>query len=125
MKKFAILLGVMFFGLVGKSQTIDSTVTSITAVYIQPIKAQFSDSLMSTNLGVRVIADDLKSTATLYWELLMSNGAVSVNGNFTMTGADYTAWCNASNPVPCNIWPFTVVGKAYNLTFTSGPASKK
>jgi hypothetical protein len=80
---------------------------------------------MSTNLGVRVIADDLKSTATLYWELLMSNGAVSVNGNFIMTGADYTAWCNASNPVPCNIWPFTVVGKAYNLTFTSGPASKK
>ena len=113
------VLGLVFLGLVGKSQTIDTTVTSITAVYIQPIKAQFTDSLMSTNLGVRVIADDLKSTATLYWELLMSNGAVSVNGNFTMTGADYTAWCAASNPVPCNIWPFTVVGKAYNLTFIS------
>ena len=125
MKKLMLVLGIVCFGLVGKSQTIDTAVTSIAAVYIQPVKAQFSDSLMSTHLGVRVIADDLKSTATLYWELLMSNGAVSVNGNYTMTGADYTAWCNASNPVPCNIWPFTVVGKAYNLTFTSGPASKK
>lgn len=119
MKKFAFFLGIMFLGLVGKSQTIDTAVTSITAVYIQPIKAQFTDSLLSTHLGVRVIADDLKSTATLYWELLMSNGAVSVNGNFTMTGADYAAWCAESNPVPCNIWPFTVVGKAYGLTFTS------
>jgi hypothetical protein len=125
MKKCAILLVIMFFGLVGKSQTIDTTVTSITAVYIQPIKAQFTDSLMSTNLGVRVIADDLKTTATLYWCLLMSNGAVSVQGNYTMQGAEYTAWCASSNPVPCNIWPFTIVGQAYNLTFVSAPVAKK
>lgn len=124
MKKYAILLGFMFCGLLGKSQVVDSTVTSITAVYIQPIKAQFTDSLLSTNLGVRVIADDLKSTATLYWELLMSNGAVSVNGNFTMTGADYAAWCAPSNPIACNLWPFSVVAKAYNLTLTSAPAKK-
>jgi|GEM_PF-3290262 len=124
MKKLVILLVVMFCGLAGKSQVIDSTVTSIAAVYIQPIKAQYTDSLMSTHLGVRVIADDLKSTATLYWELLMSNGAVSVNGNFTMQGADYAAWCNPSNPVSCNIWPFTVVGRAYKLTFIPAPTAK-
>ncbi len=116
MKK-AIFILFLAFGYGANAQTIDSTVTSITAVYIQPIKAQFTDSLMSTNLGVRVIADDLKTTATLYWCLLMSNGVVSVQGNYTMTGADYTAWCAASNPVPCNIWPFTVVGRVYNLTF--------
>lgn len=124
MKKVAILLGIMFCVLVGKSQVIDSTVTSITAVYIQPIKAQYTDSLMSTHLGVRVIADNLSNTATLYWELLMSNGAVSVNGNFTLQGADYAAWCAPSNPVACNIWPFTVVGKAYNFTFID-PRTKK
>jgi hypothetical protein len=116
MKK-AIFILFFAFGYGANAQTIDSTVTSITAVYIQPIKAQFTDSLMSTNLGVRVISDDLKTTATLYWCLLMSNGVVSVQGNYTMTGADYTAWCAASNPVPCNIWPFTVVGRVYNLTF--------
>jgi hypothetical protein len=123
MKKLILVLGIVCFGMVGKSQTIDTTVTSITAAYIQPIKAQFTDSLMSTHLGVRVIADDLKSTATLYWELLMSNGAVSVNGNFTMTGADYAAWCAPSNPIACDIWPFTVVGRAYGLTFIN-PQSK-
>ena len=125
MKKCAILLVIMLFGLVGKSQTIDTTVTSITAVYIQPIKAQFTDSLLSTHLGVRVIADDLKSSATLYWELLTSAGTVSVVGNYTMQGEDYAAWCNPSNPIACNIWPFTVVGRVYNLTFIPAPIAKK
>lgn len=123
MKKAIIPLFVLAFGS-ANAQTIDTTVTNITAVYIQPIKAQFSDSLLSKNLGVRVVSDDLKSTAILYWELLMTNGAVSVSGNFTMTGADYVAWCNPSNPIACNIWPFTVVGRAYGLTFTTGPANK-
>jgi hypothetical protein len=114
MKKAIIFLFVLAFGSVN-AQTIDSTVTSISAVKIQPIKAQFSDSLMSTHLGVRVIADDLKTTATLYWELLMSNGSVSVNGNYTIQGQDYTNWCN--NSTPCNLWPFVLVGNKYGLTF--------
>lgn len=124
MKNYALLFVLILFSFVGKSQVIDTTVTSITAVYIQPIKAQYTDSLMSTNLGVRVIADDLKSTATLYWCLLMSNGSVSVQGNASLTGDDYTAWCAASNPVPCNIWPFAVVGKMYNFTFIPAPTKK-
>jgi hypothetical protein len=114
MKKAIIFLFVLAFGSVN-AQTIDSTVTSISAVKIQPIKAQFSDSLMSTHLGVRVIADDLKTTATIYWELLMSNGAVSVNGNYIIYGQEYTDWCN--NSTPCNLWPFVLVGRKYNLTF--------
>lgn len=124
MKKYAILIVIMFCGLLGKSQTIDTTVTSITAVFIQPVKAQFTDSLMSNRLGVRVISDDLKSTANLYWELIKTDGTSSVIGNFSMTGDDYTQWCAASNPVPCNLWPFTVVAKAYNLTFVN-PEEKK
>jgi hypothetical protein len=114
MKKAIIFLFVLAFGSVN-AQTIDTTVTSISAVKIQPIKAQFSDSLMSTHLGVRVIADDLKTTATIYWELLMSNGAVSVNGNYIIYGQEYTDWCN--NSTPCNLWPFVLVGRKYNLTF--------
>ena len=114
MKKAIIFLFVLAFGSVN-AQTIDTTVTSIVACKIQPIKAQFSDSLMSTHLGIRVIADDLKTTATIYWELLMSNGAVSVNGNYTIYGQEYTDWCN--NSTPCNLWPFVLVGRKYNLTF--------
>lgn len=114
MKTTIIFLFVLAFGSVN-AQTIDTTVTSIVACKIQPIKAQFSDSLMSTHLGIRVIADDLKTSATLYWELLMSNGAVSVNGNYTIEGQEYTDWCN--NSTPCSLWPFVLVGRKYNLTF--------
>ena len=114
MKKAIVFLFVLALG-TANAQTIDSTVTSISAVKIQPIKAQFSDSLNSTHLGVRVISDDLKSTATLYWVLLMSNGVKSVDGNYTMQGQEYTDWCN--NSTPCNLWPFVLVGNKYGLTF--------
>ena len=114
MKKAIIFLFVLAFGSVN-AQTIDSTVTSIVACKIQPIKAQFSDSLMSTHLGIRVIADDLKTSATLYWELLMSNGAVSVQGNYTITGNDYAEWC--VNTTPCILWPFVLIGRNYGFTF--------
>jgi len=114
MKK-TILFLLLAFSLGAKAQVVDTTVTSIVACKIQPVKAQFTDSLNSTHLGVRVIADDLKSTATLYWVLLMSNGAVSVQGNYTIQGQEYSDWCN--NSTPCNLWPFVLVGRKYGLTF--------
>ena len=114
MKKAIIFLFVLALGS-ANAQTIDTTVTSISAVKIQPIKAQFTDSLNSTHLGVRVIADDLKSNATLYWVLLMSNGVVSIQGNYTIQGQEYTDWCN--NSTPCNLWPFVLVGRKYGFTF--------
>lgn len=98
-----------------KAQVVDTTITSIVACKIDSIKAQFSDSLYSTHLGVRVIADDLKSTATLYWVLLMSNGLVSIQGNYIIEGQEYEDWCD--NGTPCNLWPFVVVGRKYNLIF--------
>jgi len=114
MKKAIIFLFVLAFGS-ANAQTIDTTITTISAAKIQPIKAQFTDSLNSTHLGVRVIADDLKSNATLYWVLLMSNGAVSIQGNYTIQGQEYTDWCN--NATPCNLWPFVLVGRKYGFTF--------
>jgi hypothetical protein len=114
MKKAIILLFVLAFGSVN-AQTIDTTITSISAVKITPIKAQFTDSLNSTHLGVRVISDNLKSTATLYWVLLMSNGAVSIQGNYTIEGQEYEDWCD--NSTPCNLWPFVLVGRKYGFTF--------
>ena len=114
MKK-AILFLFLAFGFGASAQVVDTTITSIVACKIQPIKANYTDSLMATHLGVRVIADDLKSTATLYWVLLLSNGSTSTQGNYTIQGQEYEDWCN--NGKPCNIWPFVVVGRKYSLTF--------
>lgn len=114
MKKVLFFLFVLAFGTIN-AQTIDTTITSISAAKIQPIKAQFTDSLQSTHLGVRIISDNLKSSATCYWVLLMSNGAVSVQGNYTITGKDYDDWC--VNTTPCILWPFVLVGRNYGFTF--------
>lgn len=114
MKKAIIFLFLLAFGTIN-AQTIDTTITSILAVKIQPIKAQFTDSLQSTHLGVRVVADDLKSSATCYWVLLMSNGVSSVQGNYIITGKDYSDWC--ANTTPCILWPFVLVGRNYGFTF--------
>lgn len=114
MKKAIVFLFLLAFKTIN-AQTIDTTITSISAAKIQPIKAQFTDSLQSTHLGIRVIADDLKSSATCYWVLLMSNGAVSIQGNYTITGQEYADWCN--NQTPCNLWPFVLVGRNYGFTF--------
>ena len=114
MKK-TILICLLALSLGVKAQVVDTTVTSIVACKIVPIKAQYTDSLNSTHLGIRVISDDLKTTATLYWTLLMSNGAVSIQGNYTIQGQEYAEWCN--NQTPCNLWPFVLVGRKYGFTF--------
>lgn len=114
MKK-TILVCLLALSLGVKAQVVDTTVTSIVACKIVPVKAQYTDSLNSTHLGVRVIADDLKTSATLYWVLLMENGVTSIQGNYTIQGQEYADWCN--NSTPCNLWPFVVVARKYNLTF--------
>lgn len=114
MKK-TILFILLAFSLTTKAQVVDSTITSIVACKIVPVKAQYTDSLNSTHLGVRVIADDLKTSATLYWVLLMENGVTSIQGNYTISGQEYADWCN--NSTSCNLWPFVVVARKYNLTF--------
>ena len=114
MKTTILFLFVLAFGTIN-AQTIDTTVTSIVACKITPIKANFTDSLMSTHLGIRVISDDLKSTATLYWVLLMSNGQTSTQGNYTIQGQEYSDWCY--NGTPCSLWPFVLVGRNYGFNF--------
>lgn len=114
MKK-AIFILFLAFGYGANAQVVDTTVTSIVACKITPIKANYTDTLMSTHLGIRVIADDLKSTATLYWVLLLSNGQTSTQGNYTIEGQEYDDWCD--NGTPCNLWPFVLVGRKYGFTF--------
>lgn len=134
MKKLFVLLALVFAFNSLKAQTIDTTFKGgITVCKIFPVLAQWNDKDSSKYLGVSVIADNLKSSATLYWQLIAGDStvkAVTAQGNFVMQGADYQSWCNTTNPenpaaltVGCQEWPFYLVGKAYNLVFVPGPTN--
>lgn len=93
-----------------KAQTIDTTFKTMTACKVVPFKAKFTDSVNANYLGVKIISDDLKSTCTLYWALYADNTQV-LDGNATISGTDYTSWNGNA------IFPFTFVGKLYNIIF--------
>lgn len=123
--KRIILAVILVFALSfsGKSQQIDTTFKGgITVCKIVPVLAQFNDKDSSNYLGINVISDNLKNSATLYWQLLVGDSVLrqpTTQGNYTIQGEDYQKWCNpVLNPdYSCDVWPFYLVGKAYNLTF--------
>ena len=110
MKKLFIFLFVLA-AFTAKSQTIDTAFKAMTACKIVSFKAKYTDTTNVDHVGVRIIADNLSNSATLYWALLDSNGTIHVDGNATISGADYTNWGGD------NIFPFAFVGKLYNLVF--------
>ena len=118
MKKSILIALISFFFLLNAdAQKIDSTVTGITACKIQPIKGNFTDTTMSVYLGIRIIADNLKDNATLYWMLMDSTQRKTLDGNYTVTGTEYTQWC--TNGYDCNLWLFFIVGRFYKFTFVN------
>ena len=109
MKK--LIFGALCFAALNlKAQTIDTSFKAMTACKIIPFKAKFTDTVNANYLGVKIIADDLKSTCTLYWALFADNNQV-LDGNATISGTDYTSWNGNS------IFPFSFVGKLYNIIF--------
>ena len=109
--KIAILTLILFVAFSAKSQTIDTTFKPMTACKVVPFKAKFSDTDSARYLGVKIVNDDLKSYCSLYWCVMNTAGAISVEGNTTITGTNYTNW-NGNN-----LYPFQFVGTLYNLTF--------
>lgn len=112
MKKTLTILAILFCT-VSYSQKIDTLFKAMTACPIVPFKAQWTDTVNVSFLGVRIISDNLSNTCTLYWALMDTTGAVHVDGNATIAGANYAAW-NGSN-----IYPFIFVGNLYNITFVN------
>lgn len=110
MKKIIILL-LAAFSLSVKAQTVDTVFKTITACKIQPFKAKFTDTVNATRVGVKIIADDLKSYSQLFWCLLDGNGNVLLSGNAIISGTDYQNW-NGNN-----LYPFTFIANKYNLIF--------
>lgn len=110
MKKIIYALFVLI-SFTAKSQTIDTAFKSMTACKIESFKAKWTDTTNVDHLGIRSISDDFQTTCTLYWALMDSTGATHIDGNATISGADYQNWQGD------NIFPFAFVGKLYNLVF--------
>ena len=136
MKKTLFILALCLATSLTFAQTpvIDTSVTSITCARIEPVKGMFTDSTLSYYLGAYVISDNLKNSATFYWCLMYGvkdstgaiskPGAVSAQGNYTMTPEQYAQWCNSPS-APCNSYPLQVIGQAYGLTFPPVSSQKK
>lgn len=137
MKQLFLALVLVAFSIVAKAQTpvIDTTIKGIAACRINPVKASFQDTANSVFLGAYVVADNLKNSATFYWCLMLpvtdstgqiiGAGARTSQGNYTMTEVEYLAWCHDE---PCDTYPFSVIAKAYGLTFppvTENSGNKK
>ena len=126
MKNLTILVMAFILSYTLKAQTpvIDTLSKGIVAVRINPVKASFQDTANSVFLGAYVVSDNLKNSATFYWQLMLpvkdSSGVVigvgrtTSQGNYTMTPEQYAVWCH---PEDCETWPFTVIAQAYGLTF--------
>jgi hypothetical protein len=126
MKNLTILVLAFILSYTLKAQTpvIDTLSKGIVAVRINPVKASFQDTANSVFLGAYVVSDNLKNSATFYWQLMLpvkdSSGTVigvgraTSQGNYTMTPEQYAVWCH---PEDCETWPFTVIAQAYGLTF--------
>jgi len=91
--------------------TIDTNITEITAAIIQPIKAKFSDAADSCRLGVRILSDDLTSTATLIYVLMDASANIYMSGNTTVHGASYQNWSGD------NEYPFEFVADLIGVVF--------
>lgn len=100
MKKYTILFVVFALAFSAKSQVIDTTIQSIVAYKIQPIKANITDTIVTNRVGIRGLVDDFKEALTIYVQFMNSskqtlNGVIydriiSINGlNETLTGSDY------------------------------------
>lgn len=127
MKKITIILALVCAFNFSKAQTIDTLVKSPTSVRINPVKASFQDTANSVFLGAYVISDNLKNSATFYWQLMLPRldsagviigaGPVTASGNYTMTAEQYAVWCHEG---ACDTYPFYCIANAYGLTFPGG-----
>ena len=107
-----ILLSLMLLGsLKAMSQTVDTSIRSITAVKINPIVLQvnYPKKDTCTHLGVLVLNDDLSTTATVQF-ILLANGKNIVVATDVISGEAYSAWTD-------NLYPFKYIANKYGYTF--------
>lgn len=104
MKKCIIFSFIVFaFSFSAKSQVIDTTIQSILAFKVTPVKVNIKDSLLTNRVGLRGLVDDFQGSLTIYVQLMNSseqtlngttfNRVVTISSwNETLIGADYTSY---------------------------------
>lgn len=98
MIKLFIFIALISMTFVCQSQVLDTTIKSISAFKISPVKANISDILLTNRVGVRGLVDDYKTSLMVYVQLL--NASKDSTGitltrqvsewNETLSGSDYT-----------------------------------
>lgn len=100
MKRYLLFFVVLAFTFSAKSQVIDTTIQSIVAFNVTPIKVNMRDTLLTNRVGIRVLGDDFKGSLTVYVQL-MNSSQQTLNGitfnrvipvsswNEVLTGTDY------------------------------------
>lgn len=82
--------------------------------YILPVDIwKDGQTRSATKLLLRVIADDLYSQATFYYEMRTSDDDIITAGNLVLSGTDYTTWNTSANATPA---AFTWATTQLNLT---------
>ncbi len=112
MKQISILLVLFLAAKISSAQVIDTSFKQIAACKIVPLKAKMTDTTLATHLGIKVIADDLQSSCTLYWALMDSTRHIRLDGNETLTGSAYTSYKSSGI-----LYPFVYVKEKYFLAF--------
>jgi hypothetical protein len=107
MKKILFLIVAAALSFAAKSQVIDSSITHILSVKIQPVYASIIDTVPSTRLGVRIEKDNLLDQAEIYWELLTDKGQTTIRSREIVTGDEYENW--PADPEEVNRYPFIIV----------------
>jgi len=107
MKKLIFLLVAAAISFAAKSQVIDSSITHILAIKVQPVYASIIDTVPSTRLGVRIEKDNLLNQAEIYWELMTDKGQTTIRSREIVAGDDYDNW--PADPDEVNRYPFLIV----------------
>lgn len=107
MKKLLLLIVTAALSFAAKAQIIDSTITHILAIKIEPVFASIIDQVPSTRLGVRIEKDNLINQAEIYWELLNDKGETTIRSREFIEGEQYENW--PTDPEEVNKYPFLLV----------------
>lgn len=111
MKKIVLLVIIAVAAFTAKAQVIDSTITHILAVKIEPVFASIIDTVPSTRLGVRIEKDNLINQAEIYWELLTDSGQTTIRSREIVQGNAYENWPTEAEEV--NRYPFLIIITKY------------
>jgi hypothetical protein len=110
MKKIILSL-MLLASLRAKSQIVDTTIKSITAVKLQPFVVQINypkrDTI--THLGIEPVGGVLTKSVTLKYILIANGKNIYEGNNQIIAGAEYEAWND-------DLYPFVIIAQRLGYT---------